>query len=148
MTNPAQNFSIITQFVTIACSECGILFGVDARVRQRWVDDGALHFHCPNGHSQHYTESTVSKLRKQLEQERKALEDQKRQTQFAKDNATAERAAREHTERQLRSRKGINTRLRMRIKHGVCPCCHRTVSQLARHMKTKHPHFAANDGET
>lgn len=34
MTNPAQNFSIITQFVTIACSECGILFGVDARVRQ------------------------------------------------------------------------------------------------------------------
>lgn len=33
-------------------------------------------------------------------------------------------------------------RLQKRIKAGVCPCCHRTVSQMARHMKTKHPGFS------
>lgn len=32
-------------------------------------------------------------------------------------------------------------RLATRANHGVCPCCKRTFSQLARHMKTKHPDF-------
>lgn len=142
----AYNLSQILNFTVITCYQCGMAFGVDATVRQRWVDSGSR-FHCPHGHPQVYGESTVAQLTKQLENERLAKEKAQRETQFAKDNATAERAAREHTERQLRSRKGINTRLRNRIKHGVCPCCKRTVSQLARHMKTKHPHFAADDGE-
>jgi hypothetical protein len=34
-------------------------------------------------------------------------------------------------------------RLKKRVAAGVCPCCHRTVSQMARHMKTKHPDYAA-----
>jgi hypothetical protein len=39
-------------------------------------------------------------------------------------------------------------RLKKRIKAGVCPCCNRTVSQMARHMKTKHPDYASiKDGE-
>jgi hypothetical protein len=25
----------------------------------------------------------------------------------------------------------------------VCPCCQRTVSQMARHIKTKHPEYVA-----
>lgn len=25
---------------------------------------------------------------------------------------------------------------------GVCPCCHRTFKQMARHMKTKHPDYS------
>lgn len=28
---------------------------------------------------------------------------------------------------------------------GVCPCCTRTVHQLARHMKTKHPEFVVQE---
>lgn len=35
-------------------------------------------------------------------------------------------------------------KLRKRIKAGVCPCCHRTVKQMARHMATKHPNYDAN----
>jgi hypothetical protein len=27
---------------------------------------------------------------------------------------------------------------------GVCPCCKRTVKQLAAHMKEKHPEFVNN----
>lgn len=53
----------------------------------------------------------------------------------------AEDAVREKNE-DLRKEKASKDRLKKRIKNGVCPCCHRTVSQLARHMKTKHPEFA------
>ena len=29
-----------------------------------------------------------------------------------------------------------------RVEHGVCPCCKRSFSALARHMATKHPEYA------
>lgn len=143
----AYDLSSIVSFTVITCYKagCHIAFGVDATVRQRWIDSGQQ-FYCPNGHDQHYTESTVARLTKQLELEKKTAQRLLQEKEFAQKNATAERLAREHTERQLRTRKGINTRLRNRIKHGVCPCCHRTVSQLARHMKTKHPQFNKDDG--
>lgn len=38
-----------------------------------------------------------------------------------------------------------NGRLRKRASAGVCPCCNRTFSQLARHMQTKHPTFIAQE---
>lgn len=141
----AYNLSSIVTFTVITCVKCGVAFGVDASVRQRWVDTG-LQFFCPNGHRQHYAEGTVAQLTRQLERERKLLEEQKRVTAFAQTNAAAERAAREQTQRQLRARKGINTRLRNRIKHGVCPCCNRTFQNLQRHMGTQHPQFNKDDG--
>lgn len=142
----AYNLSHILQFTVITCYKCGIAFGVDATVRQRWLDQGVF-FHCPNGHSQCYAESNVAKLTKQLEAEKKTAARLLQEKEFAQKNAAAERAAREHTERQLRTRKGINTRLRNRIRCGVCPCCRRNFENLQRHMKTKHPHFNKDDGE-
>ena len=109
-------------FESIACSKCGILFAVDAQVRAVWKRDGTT-FTCPNGHGQSYTETEAQKLKKQLEIKDKEL-------QFARKNAASERAAREQTQRQLAVRKGINTRLRNRIRHGVCPCCHRTLQLM------------------
>lgn len=143
------NLSSIGSFTVITCYKpgCHIAFGVDASVRQRWLDGGE-DFYCPNGHVQHYMETTVARLQKQLDAEKKTAERLLQEKEFAQKNAAAERAAREHTQRQLASRKGINTRLRNRIKHGVCLCCKRSFTNLRRHMKTKHPHFAANDGET
>lgn len=144
----AYNLSRILEFTVITCAQegCHIAFGVDAAVRQRWIDSGQR-FYCPNGHVQHYRETTVAKLTKQLEAAKNDVAEATKRELFARANATAERAAREHTQRQLAVRKGINTRLRNRIKHGVCPCCHRTVSQLARHMKTQHPQCNKDDGE-
>jgi len=34
-------------------------------------------------------------------------------------------------------------RVKRRINGGVCTCCNRTFTNLARHMKTKHPVVAA-----
>jgi hypothetical protein len=123
---------------------CGIVFAVDAQVRAVWKRDGT-NFTCPNGHGQRYTETEAQKLKKQLEAAEVKLQSQIRATEFARNNAASERAAREQTERRLTARKGINTRLRNRIKNGVCPCCHRTFKQLAAHMKTKHPKFHKDD---
>lgn len=133
-------------FEELTCGSCGIAFAVDSSVRQRWLRDGEW-FYCPNGHHIRYQENEVQKLQRQLEKERLAKEKAQRETEFARNNAAAERKAREQTERRLSARKGINTRLRNRIKHGVCPCCHRTFKQLAAHMRIKHPQFNKDDGE-
>lgn len=46
-------------------------------------------------------------------------------------------------ESQRRAEKAAKTRLKKRAAAGVCPCCNRTVRQLAAHMATKHPEFVA-----
>lgn len=140
------NLSQILTFTVLTCSECSIAFGVDSTVRQRWIDDGKR-FYCPQGHAQVYRESTVQKLTQQLEAAQNDVAEATKRELFARANAAAERLAREHTQRQLASRKGINTRLRNRIRCGVCPCCRRNFGNLQRHIKTKHPGFAADDGE-
>lgn len=124
---------VIEDWEVIYCYKCSVGFAVGASIRKRWLDSGDS-FYCPAGHSQHYTESEVQKLKKQLEAEQRSV-------QFHKNNAAAEREAREATERRLIARKGANTRLRNRIKNGVCPCCTRSFSNLAKHMKSEHPEF-------
>ncbi len=37
------------------------------------------------------------------------------------------------------------TKVKKRAANGVCPCCNRTFSDLARHMKAKHPDFAEGE---
>jgi hypothetical protein len=113
---------------------------VQASVRGRWVDSGE-NFYCPVGHSQHYTESTVQKLEKELARE-------KRSREFYQSNATYERSARERTERRLRATKGAKTRIVNRIKNGVCPCCNRTFINLGQHMKTQHPDFQKQEDDS
>lgn len=51
------------------------------------------------------------------------------------------RRQRDDAQQSLAKEQKSKARLRKRIAAGVCPCCHRTVSQMARHMKTKHPEF-------
>lgn len=64
------------------------------------------------------------------------------------DSAVASRELLRHEERSHSTTRGHLTRerkkkeqLETRAANGVCPCCHRTFKQLARHMKTKHPDF-------
>lgn len=134
----AYKVPFLCNFEAQTCCNCGISFAVDASVNSRWRETGQL-FYCPNGHSQHYRETDIQKLQKQLAAE-------KRQKEWAQNNATAERAARERTERRLIARKSANTRLRNRIKNGVCPCCTRSFTNLREHIKTKHPEFKPDDG--
>lgn len=122
-----QNFEIIY------CCKCGIPFAVPASIREDWTKTGES-FYCPNGHSQHYSESEVSKLEKELQRERKRKEWAERQATIATQQA-------EYAERRRRAQKAVNTKLKKRIGAGVCPCCNRTFKQLAQHMENKHPDY-------
>ena len=116
-----------------ACCECGVHFMVPAYLLQRFKETGAWFF-CPNGHRQHYTKTTVQRLEEQLEREREATSAQARRAEMAERRANME-------QRSARAYKGRVTRIKNRIKNGVCPCCNRSFENLARHMATKHPGF-------
>lgn len=102
------------------CCNCGVMFAMPASMRRRLQERGGS-FYCPNGHSQHYTETEVMRLREQLSA-------QVRMATQNLDRALRAEALAKEKDRKL-----------CRVHNGVCPCCKRTFQNLARHMKTKHP---------
>lgn len=131
-----STFTSTTTFTVIHCSSCNVAFGLqDSFIRNRRGDRKT--FYCPNGHSQWYPGETdadkAQRLAGQLDMERSRRAGTEKQLDYAR-----------------RSQKATSTRLKkvkQRVAHGVCPCCNRTFQQLARHMASEHPHYAAA-GET
>lgn len=126
----AVNINTRLEFETIECCNCGVLFAVPNEFK------GNLHrtkqlFFCPNGHQQAYVESTADKLRKELAAKEQALAWEKGRTASL--------------DKQLIKERKATIRLKRRVSVGVCPCCKRTFSQLARHMHTQHPTFNVNE---
>jgi type II secretory pathway component HofQ len=115
-------------------------FAVPADVRARWLEH-PTQFYCPQGHPQHYTETEVQRLQKQLaEAQEKAQAATKRKEwaeQEAKNARAAEAAERAAKDAERASKVRAQKKLK-RVANGVCPCCNRTFQNLARHMKTKH----------
>lgn len=119
----------------VECCNCHMNFGMTPEFKAEKLKDHST-FTCPAGHRQHFAgESEEEKLRREnqrLVQNRAFLEDRIRQEH-------------EHKEAEKRSHiatRGHLTRIRKRAKGGVCPCCNRTFSSLARHMTHMHPEFA------
>src|SRR3972149_10640671 len=65
-------FTEVQTFFVEICCECGVAFALplDFQVHKR--NDGGS-FYCPNGHSQHYTESAERKLKQKLDQAEQKL---------------------------------------------------------------------------
>lgn len=118
----------------VECCNCHMAFAMSEEFyRQRRNDHES--FFCPAGHRQYYSgKSEEEKLREQLADKERTLERERRRTKFAQD----ESIARFH---QLNATKGVVTKMKKklaRVDNGICPECGRTVSQLARHMQSKH----------
>ncbi len=126
----------ITDNSTLAvetCCTCGMRFAMPERFqRTKRIDQQG--FFCPSGHVQYYVTSRVQQLENQVAR----LTSQKDQ---ADAEAANERRQRYATERKLIAQKAAKTRLKNRIKNGVCPCCNRFFKELHRHMTTQHPEF-------
>jgi hypothetical protein len=93
-----------------------------------------ISFWCPYGHEQHFVagETDEQRLRRErdnLKQQMARVEDEKN---AALREAATERAARAEAERKAKA-------IKRRAEAALCPCCNRSFSQLARHMKSKHP---------
>lgn len=96
-------------------------------------EDGQL-FYCPAGHSMSFHEKEIDKLRKQLEQEKRNIE-------WWKSSAASKDKTIKGQNIQIGRVKAKLHRTERRIANGVCPCCHRSFQNVARHMKTKHPDY-------
>ena len=103
---------------------------------------GKIDFYCAYGHSMVFVvgETEAEKLRR--ERDRLAQRIAERD-----DEIKRQREMREATERQLSATRGVVTRIKNRVGHGVCPCCNRTFGDLARHMMSKHPTYTAEAAE-
>lgn len=124
--NEGAVLNLSMRFEVITCYKCGTPFAVPADVRARWQANGE-YFCCPFGHSQHYSESTENRLRKQLESARRGAELARRQ--------------RDRAENSARALRGHLTRQKKRHAAGTCPCCQRTFSNLRRHMEGQHADY-------
>jgi hypothetical protein len=119
--------------VVATCPVCGIGHAIPEALNTQARRHGQA-VYCPLGHSWIYT--------KTVEQD---LAEAKRDANYYKNRLSAELEARQRTERRLTATRGVVTRTKKRIAAGVCPCCHRTFQQLARHMAGQHPDYAAED---
>ena len=115
------------RLVHTTCYKCGVAMFIPDDMNKKFLRTGDS-FYCINGHDQHYIgELEETKLKRQLKVER--------------DTNTFLRKQNEQERNRTRGQKAAKTRIKNRIKNGVCPCCNRTFKQLAAHMKNKHPEY-------
>lgn len=120
--------------VTVSCVRCGVVFGMPSDLNQAFIDDPSKSFHCPNGHSQHYSTSSLDRLKKELKAANERAAHQAHMRQFAEE-------AQRRSEIELKKNKTKFRNIKTRVANGICPCCNRTFVNLQRHMHTKHPEF-------
>lgn len=116
-----QVYELPVRLFTIDCGTCGGTYAINERYRNKKLEKGGF-WHCPYCEcSWGYGKGENDKLKEELDAERQRKLD-------ALARANEAESARAKVERKLK-----------RVQKGVCPCCNRTFSDLARHMATKHP---------
>lgn len=128
--------------VGTTCWRCKTAFWLPDELHTAARASEDVWFFCPYGHKAHFAagETEADKLRR----ERDRLTQQLAQKD---DSIRWNREARETAERRVSALKGVATRMRNRAAAGLCPCCNRTVRQLADHMKSQHPDYGNQDVE-
>ncbi len=123
------NFAVT--LTKINCGDCGGTYAINERYRRQKQEVGGF-WNCPYCKcSWGFTEGENTRLKRELEQERKRKE-------WAQQEAKL-------SENRRRAAVGQVTKIKNRVAKGVCPCCNRTFQNLMKHMKTQHPDFKNND---
>jgi len=115
----------------IQCGSCGVFHAIPKAMYDTCLEEGGF-WQCPNGHSRGFRDGkrereAVKRERDSLKQRVAQLEDEAR--------AATDRANKSDAEAK---------RLKRRAKAGTCPCCKRTFSNMAEHMRKQHPAFDEN----
>lgn len=112
------------------CGVCGIAWSAPKEFMDECRKVGKVKtFYCPNGHPRVFSESEADKVRRELNRANQLLAQRD-------DEILAERKRVKIEQKKVR-------KLTVRASAGVCPCCNRSVRQMALHMKNKHPSFKA-----
>jgi hypothetical protein len=121
------------------CISCGVVYTIPQAVITNQRKSGGFHT-CCNGHSQGWSKEESEDVK--IRRERDMLRQQVAQKD---DEIAAERQRTEDAKRQVAATRKQVTKLKVRANAGTCPCCNRTVRQMALHMKNKHPSFIAKE---
>lgn len=123
--------AVSVELAEVNCGECGGTYAINNRYYKQKQQKGG-YWTCPYcgcGWGFDKNETELARTQRELKEER-----ERRNAALARANEAA--AERDKAERALKRHK-------TRSANGTCPCCKRTFKQLARHMKSKHPEFAA-----
>jgi len=129
-----------TRYVVWECRTCGCVSTVPEIMNGQARAEGGYR-HCPSGHAWGWSKETSE--REQLRRERDRLKqdaarlEQERADAWATATALHARAAKAEAD---------TKRLKKRASAGSCPCCRRTFSNMATHMKRQHPDFVKDGG--
>jgi hypothetical protein len=101
---------------------------------------GDITVYCAYGHPGCFKKKSdeqleIDRLKQSIAQRDDEIARQQRAIDF-------QRSAKERIQRSLTATRGVITRVKNRIGHGVCPCCNRTFHNLANHMKSQHADYA------
>ncbi len=109
------------------CLNCSGVFAVNRQWLQRKRESGGSWYcpYCQTGW--HASETENMRLEAKLKS--------------ADNRLATEKARHDQTKASLSAQKGVTTRLKNRVKNGVCPCCNRHFKNLHSHMKNQHPDF-------
>ena len=120
------------------CCNCFMDFAMPRAMQEARRRDKKS-FYCPNGHPMSYTgENQEAILRR--ERDRLAQQIAQRDDEIAR----RQRGWEEAEKRAAVAERKIK-RVEKRAHAGLCPCCNRSFSELAKHIATKHPSFRAED---
>ena len=125
--------TLTSELIREICCNCSIEFAMPESLRNERLSDGKS-FYCPNGHPQHFTESDISKLQRQLQT---ALSSKK----FYEERSDRYRVEMIKQERRGNGLKSALTLTKRRIAKGKCPCCDRTFEDLKQHIADKHKQY-------
>lgn len=112
------------------CITCGVIYTALKAMMDNQRENGGYH-HCCNGHSQGWSKEESESTKTRRERDRL-----KQQLAQRDDEIRAK-------ERELAAERTKAAKVKKRAVRGVCPCCNRTVGQMARHIRTKHPNFGS-----
>lgn len=129
-----NTFTHTQTMVIETCCNCQMTFAITKDFYDRCQGDSDEWFYCPRGHRQHYSKGEMQKLRQELKSQQESIE-YLRNANSRLHDAVAQKNL------EIRAQKAAKTRLKNRVKNGVCPCCNRTFQNLADHMATQHPDF-------
>lgn len=108
------------------CPTCHMSYAATDDFFRRMSEKGEG-WYCPRGHSVVFRESQAEKMRR-LE---KDLERQRARARHLDDQ-------REAAQLSARAYKGQVTKIKNRVKNGVCPFCNRSFANVRDHMESEH----------
>lgn len=137
MTNPLP-----TDLVDKHCPTCFVHYAAPQALFA-YKNENSEGWYCPNGHRIIFSESKLTKAEAKAEELRRERDRLKQNEAFYVERYTEDQKQKRELTRVNGALKGSLTKVRKRVGHGVCPCCNRSFSDLARHMAGKHPDFSA-----